>query len=182
MRGLECGHPSLPFTDEPRPRGETAQPHTAQGAEPTPGHRCRWAGSREGWGTLTPRQKLSPVDGEGEGMGDCENRCDLRGLRELPVSQRGPSKGSVHRQVKFPTRSTHVPPFRHGPEPHSSTSGAAEKGLGCSQPLAPSHPPRPVALGGTHLSRRPCPCSQLGTRTLQSRPPPGTGRRAHTPW
>lgn len=74
-------------------------------------------------------------------MGDCENRCGLRGLRELPVSQRGPSKGSVHRQVKFPTRSTHVPPFRHGPEPHSSTSGAAEKGLGCSQPLAPSHPP-----------------------------------------
>lgn len=116
----------------------------------------------------------------------------------LPVSQRGPSKGSAHRQVKFPTRSTHEPPFRQGSELHSSTSAGGRGGHSAPhQPLTTLHPaplapcpptpphpptlPRPTAgRGHAHLSRRPPLCSRSGTRKPQGRPPPGTSRHSDT--
>lgn len=68
------------------------------------------------------------------------------GTWPLPVSQRGPWKGSAHRQLKFPSRSTHDPPFRQGPERHSSTSGGAEAGLGSEPALAAPGPAPPSPL------------------------------------
>ena len=86
-------------------------------------------------------QTRPPHPREGKGAADCCHRWGASGTWPLPVSQRGPSKGSEQRQVKFPTRSTHDPPFRQGSEPHSSTSGGGRGG--CSalcQPLATWHP------------------------------------------
>ena len=114
--------------------------------------------------------------------------------RPLPVSQRGPSKGSAHRQVKFPTRSTHEPPFRQGSELHSSTSaGGRGRGSAPHKPLPTQHPAPPYPTpcpapptpprcqrGHTHLSRRPPLCSPLGTRMPRCCPPPGTSRRSGT--
>lgn len=92
----------------------------------------------------------------------------------LPASQRGPSKGPVHRQVKFPTRSTHEAPFRQGLEPHSSRSvGSGGRSWAASQPLttaphlARSSPPFPAP-----------PHPSLSHPLFASSPPPSPSQNA----
>lgn len=131
----------------------------------------RLPGPHPALGQQSPDQSPPP---EEEGAAD---RRHPRGAatQPLPVSQRGPSKGSAHRQVKFPTRSTQEPPFRQGSELHSSTSAGGRGGRSAPhQPLTTPHPaplapcppnprippprPAPPLAEGTLTCLAGCPC------------------------
>lgn len=104
----------------PHPIDGDSRRHARAAAQGTGQH-------RQGWGDDPRDRSGAELLSEGQGPGDraVTGGC---GQGPVPVSQRAPSKGSVHRQVKFPTRSTHEPPLRHGPEAHSSTSGGSGGG------------------------------------------------------
>lgn len=153
-------------------RQESAGRGGAWGVWPSTSEREQTPWAHPALGQQSPDQ--SPPRGRG-----VADRRHPRGAatQPLPVSQRGPSR-VLHRQVKFPTRSTQEPPFRQGVRAALIHVCGWQRGAGlhtastpapCPHwhplPTQPSHPPLPPPphrwSRARHLSRRlPCAASR----------------------